>query len=96
MLSAKSVNSYNAFGTSFSRTSLLTTEEIIILTLQEQVLAREALQLEIELSRAIKAELKLKEEFQFALDNIRRNTFKNQNSNMVCSRPMCYHLPVHS
>jgi hypothetical protein len=79
----KNSNSYNNFGSSFVSSSFIETEDITILTLQDQVLIEEQLELEIEFSQAIKEELILREQFQFALDNIRKNTFRNQNSNVV-------------
>jgi hypothetical protein len=88
-------NSYNSLGNSTRNN--FAAEEIIILTLQQQILAQELLIAEIELSRAIREELKLKRELQSAIDNIRRNTFRNQNNNKVyipphLSRPLLISL----
>ena len=76
-------NSATNFGTSLDAAQLLAEEEIIILTLQQQQLEAAVLQQEIELQRAIEAQLRANLQLQFALDNIRINTFNNINQNIV-------------
>ncbi len=78
-------NSWNNFGSSFSEVQLIQEEQIIILTLQQQQLEQAILQQEIELQLAIQERIRANLQLQFALDNIRINTFNNINQNLVRS-----------
>ncbi len=76
-------NHWSNFGSSFSEIQVLQEEQIIILTLQQQQLEEVVLQQEIELQLAIQEKIRANLQLQFALDNIRINTFNNINQNLV-------------
>jgi hypothetical protein len=77
------------FGNTFSLNSFdislqIAQQQIAILQLQEQALQQIQIQQEIVLVQAIQQQLLAQAQLQFAIDNIRRNTFNALNQNVVC------------
>lgn len=78
-------NSKDNFGGSYQANVQITEEQITILQISDSAaLEQQIQQQEIALSQAIQLQILAQQELQFAIDNIRTNTFNSLNNNVVC------------
>ncbi|KAE8441233.1 hypothetical protein EG329_005597 [Mollisiaceae sp. DMI_Dod_QoI] len=76
-------NSRDLFSGNYQANVQITEEQVTILQISNSAaLEQEVLQQEIALSQAIQLQILAQQELQFAIDNIRTNTFNNLNSNV--------------
>ncbi|KAF8851819.1 hypothetical protein BDZ45DRAFT_807966 [Acephala macrosclerotiorum] len=76
-------NSQDRFNGNYQANVQITQEQITILEINNSpALEQEILEQEIALSQAIQLQILAQQELQFAIDNIRINTFNNLNSNV--------------
>ena len=82
----RGINSINNFVSGFDQAAIIQQEAIVILQLAaaQQALEEAQRQAEILLVLAIQQELRIQRQLQFAIDNIRINTFRNANRDVVC------------
>lgn len=81
----RSINSLNNFVSGFDQVLIIQQQTITILQLAsaQAALAQLQLQAELQLVQAIQEQLLIQQQLQFAIDNIRINTFNNVNNNVV-------------